>query len=862
MTKIISTTVFCFLLLINSVGQEVRATRSSSETAKPYIVIKPPSQSFDSLGDPLPPGARLRLGSQRLCHSKLVQGIAYSPDGKLIATAGNDGVIRLSELGSMRLRSELKGHEQGAYLLAFSPDSSLLASSGFGNNYCIILWNVTTGREVRRLTGHTQSIHGLAFSPDGKQLISGGQDNVIRIWNPETGRETYSWPGVGKRIGTVRFSPDGKMVAAVCYEAGVQLWEVPTGKPLRLFADRPNHHPRNEEKEGYCDVDWSNNGHRIVLGQMKDGAVIVNATTGEIVREFKTEDDKVYGFYSAHMVRFTRDGKSILTASRYRSWNVWDIETGKARVPICNYGPVMALALSEDNSQFAVASPNSSVQCWDMAKLTRILPVPGPGDSIGDLVFSPDGLDIAVACLDQSVSIFRADSGQLRWQGQQSFRDRNAACHLQYSRNGKMIAVTQYLEPPKLFVASTGEEKSHLIKTTRQDPVCGFLHDGPTGFIAVIRRNQKYTNYLEEMNTGQERSTWTPSGPAFVDSISHGGRFIIAKSDRNLLNRQAFVPGNEPPKGNVYLWDSQQRQEIASVLKIEIDAHARTILSDDGKLLAASSRGDLIVYDLNGGQVISRIKSATGTHCLGFSPDNRLLVSGKDGTINMYEIATALLIHNWRGHMNSVWNLAFAPNGRSFASGGTDTTVLLWDMTYLAGQSKDPLTNQEGWNQAWNRLRDSDAKMAQSTVWQVIQQPGEAVSQLQSFWMDWFREREKHRQQVEALIVQLDAKSFADREQAQISLKDMGTMAVATMRTALSRKPSPELTRRLQDLLQPYGDFTPDGDHILASRLCQIAELCATPPAKALLETWKRSPVQQLSQQAALTLERMNTFQK
>jgi len=171
-------------------------------------------------------------------HTDWVRSVAFSPDGRLLASGScgqpltqspwcAQGEIKLWDVASGSLVRTLSGHTWWVLSVAFSPDGRLLASGSWdGWDGTIKLWEVATGREVRTLSGHERGVRSVAFSPDGRLLASGSEDDTIKLWEVATGREVRTLSGHERDVRSVAFSPDGRLLASGSGDKTIKLWDI------------------------------------------------------------------------------------------------------------------------------------------------------------------------------------------------------------------------------------------------------------------------------------------------------------------------------------------------------------------------------------------------------------------------------------------------------------------------------------------------------------------------------------------------------------------------------------------------------------------------------------------------------------
>ena len=164
----------------------------------------------------------------------MVRSVAFAPDGRSLASGSWDQTVRLWDLASGKEVRRLEGHTGNVDSVAFAPDGRSLASGSWDKT--VRLWDLASDKEQRRFEGHTDTVASVAFPPDGRSLASGSWDNTIRLWDLASGKELRRLEGHTERARSVAFAPNGRSLASGSDDATIRLWDLASGKELALMA--------------------------------------------------------------------------------------------------------------------------------------------------------------------------------------------------------------------------------------------------------------------------------------------------------------------------------------------------------------------------------------------------------------------------------------------------------------------------------------------------------------------------------------------------------------------------------------------------------------------------------------------------
>ena len=246
-------------------------------------------------------------------HDHWVTAVAYSPDGKLLASAGGEslqyrpGSVDLWDVSSGKQIASLEGHKTNVWAVAFSPNGKQLVSSGYDGT--VIIWDLASKKSSATLNKHKSWCRAVGFAPDGAHFATAGEDGVVVIWSAE-GKEVKEFKAHEASIYAVTFHGDGKSLATASSDKTVKFWNWQEGKETGKLT-------------GHTDAVWA-------VTFSPDGATIATASADRSIRLWKANGESIVSIHGGKNwitdVSFSADGKALASSSHDRNVRIWKVD--------------------------------------------------------------------------------------------------------------------------------------------------------------------------------------------------------------------------------------------------------------------------------------------------------------------------------------------------------------------------------------------------------------------------------------------------------------------------------------------------------------------------------------------------------
>ncbi len=805
-----------------------------------------PVERKDSRGQPLPDGALERIGSLTLQPSGYVQKAAFSPDGSRLALAVSDEDLRTSHVEiwdrvRARLVCRLVLSEGGRIdALAFSPDGKVLAVAS-GGVHC---FNPDTGDCLARISTDRANVRSLAFSPDGRVLALGHACWNLRppasivLWDWQQEKPLACWNDHPTAVTQLAFSRDGRRLHACCQPQRLRLnafkatevagsrhvWDVPGGKRLARFPVLAT---------PYYDASLTlSAGGRFLAERTKDSRYEIRHVSNDRKRPLLVSS-------TCSSVAFSGDERTLVTAESPGEVQLWDLARGERRQPLCDpWAPMQrVLAVSSDSRWVLTADRDGTaltavVRLWDAAAGKQWQPsspdVPGAitlRGAVSDLAWLPDG---GLLLLEQGGRLARLTHRSGKELLGLPEREHPFQA-LALSSDGRRVALLNRAGGVEVWDLVKGKQWAR--ETLKDNPNRqGAPEFGQVRWMAedsrvvVLTTEGRLGVWSPE---GKAQPCWQPGKEEVPLALSRDGRLLAVRRQFEEAGRQVSQVRLLCPL------TGKEQARFHTFRDVSRRCHA---FSADGRLLAVlsseeGSKRRILVLETAIGQEIDYLVAPGDEDILCFSPDGLSLIAGS-GLV--WDLARGRELGSLVGHGGKVLALSFSPDGRRLATGSSDQTVLFWDATWpTLPRPRLPEVGRPNPDALWQDLAQPEAEKAWRAVWLLALSPEQSLPLL-SRQMQPARSPDPKR--LAHLLRELEEDAFARRDAARKEIQSIGEGAVPALHKALEGKPSADLKRLIEGLLEEIEPRANTPQCLLASRAIAVLERIGSRESKRQLQ--------------------------
>ena len=626
-----------------------------------------------------------------LGHKAPIRGAAFSPDGKTVATCGDDKRILLwnpADVRPYRLEEvfgekppappamrELSGHRAAVASVAFSADGRRLASGGLDN--AIFVWDVASATALKELRGHAGQVRACRISDDGRTVASGSFDGTLKLWDVDDYQETLavkpsSLDGHADAVLAADFSPDETQIITAGLDRTAKLWDARTLKSTATLAEGHEYLASNGA--------FTADGSRLVTAGV-DGTVRVwDAALGTQLQQF---DDTG----RAAAVAVSRDGLHVLTGHGTHGARLWELATGKLVHSFPKHNSEVSFAaISPDGKLLFTGEASGRTNVWSAETKSLVWSEQHHSRKITGAAFTPDGAKLLTASLDDTVGVWDARAGReftdqvrkhpagvtsLALVGSDRMATTAEDGRLRLWSLADLKSAAELPLPAGNYAAVSASFGGEMVAAIDQE--AGLVR------ILDVKANREITAAATAGSAAPARDAAWPVGPGRGVAVWNA---VFAPDGKTLTT----LGGNEALRWSIGTSPVTENTEEGEPLQAyrPHGAIAGVAFSPDGKHAATAGWDGIVkIWDTASGRAIRKLQGghAGGINSVVYSRDGKLLLTaGDDKTAVVWQADDGRPVRGLKGHADRVTHASFSPDGKQVVTASADKTARIWNV--------------------------------------------------------------------------------------------------------------------------------------------------------------------------------------
>lgn len=578
-------------------------------------------------------------------HTDTVRHIAWSPDGRWLATASRDGSARVLDARSGQPLLVLPSDGVMVESVAWSPDSVYVATAG--RERVVRIWDAVSGAPVRLLTGATDIVRQVAWSPDGRCVAASSKDGVVRVWEAATGRLAQELVGHRNDVWGVTWAPDSARLASASHDQTARVWDLATGTAVVVL-------------EGHTDfvegIAWSPDGLSIATGSGDHTARIWDARTGTLRLLLRGHTDYVWN------LAWSPDSRALASASSDHTVRLVSARDAKVLAVLRGHtDTVWGVTWSPSGTQLATSSADGTATVWDLRpRGAEVVAADGHRGPVNQAAWSADEQCIATACDDATVR---------RWA----------------SDDGAPVGEPLRLDDRVWSVAWSPLPQDGRLALSTNDGLFRVMDDAGT---VLFEERGEVVEACAWAPDGRRIATGGHDGTVRVRAAESGTELTVLTGHQDWIGRIAWSPSGRllasaSDDRTCRLWDVTESRQLTVLRGHDNYVDDVAWSPDEQRIVTASGDWTVAVWETATGRRMEVLKGHEGrVRCVAWSPDGCFIASGSDDrTVRVWRADTFEEVAVVGVHQDKVSSVAWSRDSTRLLTASFDGTARIWSAT-------------------------------------------------------------------------------------------------------------------------------------------------------------------------------------